>query len=568
MRKITLTLLLGLLLVSVTAQTIVGTTPQNKKGVLEEFTGTHCGYCPQGHAIANSIKANNPDSFYIINIHNYNAPGPGEPDFRTPFGAAIANQSQLYGYPAGTVNRHYFGHSQGGAPAGATALGRDSWSADFNTIKVQPSYVNVGVEAEIDAQTNVLTIHVEAYYTSSSSVNTNFLNIALLQNNTRGPQAGGNAGDNYNHQHRLVHMITGQWGESITTTTTGTFVDRTFTYTMPNDYNGVLAEIGEFEVVAFVAESHQEIISASGSGVNVVNALNNDVMLKEISSIGDNCTGVITPKILIQNRSASVLTSLVINYVVNSGVSQVYNWSGSLNSYSSEEVVLPEVSFVSQANNTLNISFPSDDDNSNNSDSVDFGSAPVANNTNITIEIKTDNYGSETSWELINAVDNSVVVSGGPYTNVTGGQTFTVNQSVADNACYKFKINDGYGDGMCCTYGNGYYKVLNGSDVIVEGASFTVEDVKSFEVNTAASVLDDVLETIKVYPSPANSVINIDNAEGFNVQVFNILGKKVFSTNNLSNKELIDVTSFDNGTYFVKLNNSSVIKVEKIIVLK
>ena len=40
------------------SQTIVSTSPENKKVVLEEFTGITCGYCPDGHAIANNIANN------------------------------------------------------------------------------------------------------------------------------------------------------------------------------------------------------------------------------------------------------------------------------------------------------------------------------------------------------------------------------------------------------------------------------------------------------------------------------------------------------------------------------
>jgi hypothetical protein len=42
-------------------QTIVSTSPENKKVVLEEFTGIKCVFCPQGHAIAQAIQNNNPD---------------------------------------------------------------------------------------------------------------------------------------------------------------------------------------------------------------------------------------------------------------------------------------------------------------------------------------------------------------------------------------------------------------------------------------------------------------------------------------------------------------------------
>ncbi|MDX1351042.1 MAG: hypothetical protein R3279_12370, partial [Putridiphycobacter sp.] len=51
------------------AQLPVSTMPDNKNVVLEEFTGITCVFCPQGHAIANTIAANNPGDVVLINIH-------------------------------------------------------------------------------------------------------------------------------------------------------------------------------------------------------------------------------------------------------------------------------------------------------------------------------------------------------------------------------------------------------------------------------------------------------------------------------------------------------------------
>ena len=49
--------IIGLVLVSAYtySQTIVSTTPQNKKVILEEYTGINCVYCPDGHKIAHGI---------------------------------------------------------------------------------------------------------------------------------------------------------------------------------------------------------------------------------------------------------------------------------------------------------------------------------------------------------------------------------------------------------------------------------------------------------------------------------------------------------------------------------
>ncbi len=120
--------------------------------------------------IAQNIQNNNTGNAFIINIHTggYANPGANEPDFRTPFGSAIAAQSGLVGYPAATVNRTNFpGLEQGSS--GTTAMSRNSWTSAANTTLSQSSDVNVGVEAEIDVQTNTIIVHVEAFYTANST---------------------------------------------------------------------------------------------------------------------------------------------------------------------------------------------------------------------------------------------------------------------------------------------------------------------------------------------------------------------------------------------------------------
>src|SRR5699024_3339871 len=146
-------------------QTIVSTSPENRNVVLEEFTGIYCVFCPDGHVIAQSIQDANPDRVSLINIHtgSFASPSGNDPDFRTGFGDPIAGQSGVTGYPAGTVNRHVFPGR--GQSAGSTAMVRGSWTVSANDILGMPSYANIAVEAELKAQTNMIDIHVEAYYT-------------------------------------------------------------------------------------------------------------------------------------------------------------------------------------------------------------------------------------------------------------------------------------------------------------------------------------------------------------------------------------------------------------------
>lgn len=247
------------------SQTLNTTQPLNKNIVLEEFTGIHCQYCPEGHAIAAAILANHPGRSVVIAIHQggYAVPNTGEPDYRTPFGDAIAGQTGLTGYPAGTVNRHVFSGT-------TTALSRGDWTANSEIILQQPSPVNVGIETSYISATRQLTVHVELYYTAASSVPTNYINVALIQNHIFGPQVNG--GSNYEHMRMLRYLITGQWGDAVTTTTQGTLVERTYTYTVPAGYNSVPCVVENCEVAVFVAQGHQEVLS--GDVVPAINGTN------------------------------------------------------------------------------------------------------------------------------------------------------------------------------------------------------------------------------------------------------------------------------------------------------
>lgn len=95
------------------------------------------------------------------------------------------------------------------------------------------------------------------------------------------------------------------------------------------------------------------------------------------------------------------------------------------------------------------------------------------NDNEVTFTLVTDNYGSETTWSVTGS--GGTVASGGPYANNT---TITETFCLPDG-CYDFTINDSYGDGICCQYGNGSYS-LSGSGVSVSGGQFTSSETTNF----------------------------------------------------------------------------------------
>jgi thiol-disulfide isomerase/thioredoxin len=565
--------LLSVLLLSfgyASAQTFVSTTPENKKAVLEIFTGIYCGFCPQGQQVANTFSSNNPGNVMIINIHqgNFSTPGPTDPDFRTTFGNAIAGQTGLTGYPAGTMNRQSFTGIAPQGAAGTTALNRNNWTAAGNQVLAQSSYVNVAVQGEINVQTNMLNLTAEVYYTGSSPVATNKLNIAILQNNTKGPQSGGNLGSNYIHNRRLIHMLTGQWGTDITTTSTGSFHSQTFTYSIPAAHNGVPIEIGDLEFVAFVAEGQQNIVSGNKAFPTYVGLANNDVKLKNVASIDPDCLSSVAPKITIQNMSASNVTALPIQYSINNGQTETFNWTGNLAPLQSAEVTLPSYTFTLQNSNTLNVTLPSDDNVSNNTGSTSFNKAASTITNNLTIKITTDRYGDETTWTLKNS-NGVTVASGGPYSLQPTNGAYPqpdVNVNVPLD-CYTFQINDSYGDGMNSGYGVGSYQVLSDGVLItgINGGSFGASETKKFSVEGVTSTDEFNLETIKFYPNPTNGLVNISLPESALVTITDLSGKIILSKDFNAGQSSFNLENFSKGVYIINFIGENFRKSDKII---
>ena len=190
---------------SLEAQQFVATTPSNRKGVLEEFTGRTCSYCPQGHVIANNIQANYPDRFFTVNIHSdgYNSLN-SYPNLNTAKGNQIRAAFTAEYLPRGVVNR-----------STPSAVSRDVWASYAEEQLEQTAECNVGGKVMIDPETRVAAIEVEVYYTANSSVSENYLTIVMLQDSIIGSQtyaqenpAQWMGGSQYCHMHiLLLHVI-------------------------------------------------------------------------------------------------------------------------------------------------------------------------------------------------------------------------------------------------------------------------------------------------------------------------------------------------------------------------
>ncbi len=554
-------LLLGLVPLATYGQTIVSTTPENRKAILEEFTGINCQYCPFGHEIAEQILSNNPGNAFAINIHQggFATPGGGQPDFRTIFGDPLANQAGVnsIGWPSGTVNRHLFGGS-------ATAMGRGEWMGAASQIMNLPSYLNMAVEASIDLDTRELTIHVESYYTGDSPEDTNFLNVVLLQNNTIGPQVKSGVGviPDYNHMRRLVYMVTGQWGEEITTTTEGSFIDRTYTYTIPEDYNNIPVILSDMELVVFMTETHQEIISGNGAFPSLIGLeYQHDVVLNSIQEITNTCNNIMGPVIEIKNNGETPVTSAEIEYTFNSGEAHTYNWTGNLTSLHTATIQLPEVQFSLQDVNTLNVSINvSDGNSSNNSLSQEFNKAEESATINLVLELQTDNAGNQTRW-TIKSSDGSTIASAYGYPS---NSEESVEIELPGEDCYTFTLTDTGNNGGASIA----LKDQEGNILIESDGNYGGGFAEAFSYGTLGVGEQAALADVELYPNPSTGIVNIKTQNGFeSLHVYDITGKliKTIAGKN-AEKTIIDLSALSSGTYVIKIKEGKNTTSKKVII--
>ena len=264
------------------SQSFVSTLPENKKVILEVFTGITCSYCVDGHVIAQQIIDNNPGNVFVISIHSgaFASPQWDGKDFRTEIGTTLDFQTGMLGYPEALINRD-------GSPL---RKNRAVWANQVNQRLQEQSPLNVGVQANIDS-TNKLIVDVEVYFTGSQTVTTNQLHLAVVQNNIEGYQSGSSANPpqvlsngNYNHQNVFRHLITNPnvpslmssvtWGDTISTITQGTLFANQYTWQLPTEINGLDLDPLNLSVIAFVSEGNQvddKILSGNKCTPNVMN---------------------------------------------------------------------------------------------------------------------------------------------------------------------------------------------------------------------------------------------------------------------------------------------------------
>ena len=160
-------------------------------------------------------------------------------------------------------------------------------------------------------------------------------------------------------------------------------------------------------------------------------------------------------------------------------------------------------------------------------------------------------------------------------TTGAAGQTVQapVQVTLTPSQCYTFEILDVYGDGICCSYGNGAYSVTDALGAVVcSGAEFAASEQKAFK--TGVLGLNE-METIalNVYPNPASGLLNVSfeaNNADFVITLTDLQGRVISSKEmaNLNGTQLVTFSTENvaSGSYIVTVASNGTKTTKNVVV--
>jgi hypothetical protein len=294
---------------------------------------------------------------------------------------------------------------------------------------------------------------------------------------------------------------------------------------------------------------------------------NSDAGISSIISPNNStleCTSPVTPIVVLTNYGNTNLNTVTIKYSINSGNNLYYSWNGLLLTNNSDTIVLPSITasgtshFITVStqmpNNSTDINF-SNDESTEIFNSID--------GEKIKINIKTDNYANETSWQLVSE-NNDVILTGDSLEN----NILYEKEICLSSGCYKFIINDSYGDGFCCDFGNGFYQIYNSANnsSLASNSYFQFTDTSFFCIGISG--IDDLSEDFQIFPNPTCNEIMINNTQEkvLLINIIDNLGNTVLSKK-IKNENL-NISHLKNGIYHLIIKTEHTEIVKKLVIQK
>ena len=288
------------------------------------------------------------------------------------------------------------------------------------------------------------------------------------------------------------------------------------------------------------------------------------------------------PRILIKNNGSQTLNSVTVEYGINGDYSYNYQWTGELDFLETEEIALPVINWQEfTEENTFNVKLMNpntveDEYSYDNSYKTTFEAVDIWTET-IMVVVRTNNYGSETHYQVLDQSGNILVDRNGLDNNTTYYDTLDYNPG-----CYEIKLFDSGEDGLrfwynLSTAGSGYMKLrLPGSIYVKDFESDFGSFINyQFIYPDLTYIQNQELKKkyFEIYPNPNEGNFNLKfNFEPDNttqIYIYDMFGKEVWniSGSKISDENInVDLSSLRKGVYFVNVNSGKINRTKKLVI--
>ena len=103
------------------------------------------------------------------------------------------------------------------------------------------------------------------------------------------------------------------------------------------------------------------------------------------------------------------------------------------------------------------------------------------------MNLQTDSFGDETSWDIVNTLDGNIVrsVDRGIYESNT---TYYETECLDVHGCYTFTIYDEWSDGICCEAGEGWFNMSVNDRFLYRGGDYKASDTVAIGGSCSSAV--------------------------------------------------------------------------------
>ena len=570
------TLLMGLVIAACFGFNTVQAQGATKKAVvLEIATGTWCTFCP-GSSIGSSELIDNGWPVVVIKNHEAN----GDP-FETTESAARNNYYNVSGFPTST-----FDGDAGFSGGSATNSLYGSYLPYLLEAMNAPTPFDIDMSFSRSNDTILADVDISQMGTYSGP-----LNVFFVVTESKIQYSWQNQSE-VNYANRL--MLPDANGRAVTIAM-GQTVTESFGFVIDPSWVDCNLEISTFVQNMTTGE----IFNATKAKICPPTE-DFDQELANVANVptGYNCDNSYAPQILVRNHGSDTIGSFTIDYdVTNSAgtTSGQFTWTGNLAGPLPIVVNLPSLTYTPGLNSKFNATMTNvldlqgnavTDANTNNPTSY---AQPTQwdyleeDGGMYTFNITTDNYGYETYWQITDGAGTVQASGGNPTVGANGGglqvaaagnagaygngtlYTETVMLSGAD--CYELLVVDDWGDGICCSVGQGSYELLNPyGQQIITGGQFGIIDDPNWSLTSVVSVDESLDGEVAIFPNPNNGTFTVrvsDLVTDGQLTIVSLDGRRVFDQA-ITSSEMDVRLDIAAGTYMVTVTSNGRVTTQKI----